>query len=96
MPGAHACLMGPTGPHPVSPAPKQRMPQTPPHTHMLLSPRLSLPECSGGFRELCLPIARELGVPPKNLFANRMNFQVDDRTGEQGWCGVERDEGRSA
>jgi hypothetical protein len=49
---------------------------------------------SGGFRELCLPIARELGVPPKNLFANRMNFQVDDETGEgvgdaggwAGWC----------
>ena len=40
---------------------------------------------SGGFRELCLPIARELGVPPKNLFANRMNFQVDDETGEGGW-----------
>ncbi|PSC74868.1 glycerol-3-phosphate dehydrogenase [Micractinium conductrix] len=36
---------------------------------------------SGGFRELCLPICRELGVPPKNLFANRMNWQVDDDTG---------------
>lgn len=36
---------------------------------------------SGGFRELCLPIARELGVPLKNLFANRMNWQVDDDTG---------------
>ncbi|KAI3425907.1 hypothetical protein D9Q98_007879 [Chlorella vulgaris] len=37
---------------------------------------------SGGFRELCLPIVRALGVPPKNLFANRMNFQVDEETGE--------------
>lgn len=36
---------------------------------------------SGGFRELCLPIVRALGVPPKNLFANRMNWQVDDDTG---------------
>lgn len=36
---------------------------------------------SGGFRELCLPICRELGVPPKCLFANRMNWQVDDDTG---------------
>jgi FMN phosphatase YigB (HAD superfamily) len=31
---------------------------------------------SGGFRELTLPIARELGVPFENVFANRMN-----------WCG---------
>lgn len=36
---------------------------------------------SGGFRELCLPIARALGVPPAHLFANRMNWQVDDETG---------------
>lgn len=39
------------------------------------------PACSGGFRELCLPICRALGVSPKNLFANRMNWQVDDDTG---------------
>ena len=31
---------------------------------------------SGGFRELTMPIARELGVPPENVFANRMNWQV--------------------
>jgi glycerol-3-phosphate dehydrogenase (NAD+) len=36
---------------------------------------------SGGFRELSLPIARALGVPPKNLFANRMNWQFNDDTG---------------
>ena len=36
-----------------------------------------------GFRELCLPIARVLGVPSTQLFANRMNWQVDDDTGEQ-------------
>ena len=36
---------------------------------------------SGGFRELSLPIARALGVPPKNLFANRMNWQFNDETG---------------
>ena len=29
---------------------------------------------SGGFRELTLPIARELGVPCENVFANRMNW----------------------
>jgi glycerol-3-phosphate dehydrogenase (NAD+) len=37
---------------------------------------------SGGFRELSLPIARALGIPPKNLFANRMNWQFNDDTGE--------------
>lgn len=31
---------------------------------------------SGGFRELTLPIARELGVHADNVFANRMNWQV--------------------
>lgn len=36
---------------------------------------------SGGFRELSLPIARALGVPPKNLFANRMNWQWNDDSG---------------
>lgn len=33
---------------------------------------------SGGFREMTLPIARELGVPATNVFANRMNWQVRD------------------
>lgn len=48
---------------------------------------IARPPCSGGFRELCLPIARELGVPLSNLFANRMNFQVDDETGAvTGWA----------
>ena len=37
---------------------------------------------SGGFRELSLPIARALDVPPKNLFANRMNWQWNDETGQ--------------
>ena len=35
---------------------------------------------SGGFRELTLPIARELGVPAENVFANRMNWQVPGGT----------------
>eukprot|EP00775_Hariotina_reticulata_P002377 gene2377-2682_t len=37
---------------------------------------------SGGFREMTLPIARYLGVPKENVFANRMNWQWDDDTGE--------------
>ncbi|GAB4821168.1 hypothetical protein N2152v2_008214 [Parachlorella kessleri] len=36
---------------------------------------------SGGFRELCLPIAKALGVPYKNVWANRMQWQIDDDTG---------------
>lgn len=36
---------------------------------------------SGGFRELCLPIAKALGVPAKHVYANRMNWQVDDESG---------------
>ncbi|GLI64296.1 hypothetical protein VaNZ11_007519 [Volvox africanus] len=37
---------------------------------------------SGGFRELTLPIASYLGIPKSNVFANRMNWQWDDETGE--------------
>ncbi|GFH06444.1 phosphoserine phosphatase, chloroplastic, partial [Haematococcus lacustris] len=37
---------------------------------------------SGGFRELTLPIAQHLGIPKHNVFANRMNWQWDDETGE--------------
>ncbi|EFJ50802.1 hypothetical protein VOLCADRAFT_88690, partial [Volvox carteri f. nagariensis] len=37
---------------------------------------------SGGFRELTLPIAAYLGIPKSNVFANRMNWQWDDETGE--------------
>ena len=33
-------------------------------------------------RELMLPIARYLGVPNARVFANRMNWQWDDETGE--------------
>jgi hypothetical protein len=33
-------------------------------------------------RELTLPIAKYLGVPKENVFANRMNWQWDDETGE--------------
>lgn len=36
---------------------------------------------SGGFRELSLPIAAALDIPPKNLFANRMNWQMNEDTG---------------
>lgn len=37
---------------------------------------------SGGFRELTLPIAKHLGIPKEFVFANRMNWQWDDETGE--------------
>ncbi|PNG99890.1 Phosphoserine phosphatase, chloroplastic, partial [Tetrabaena socialis] len=37
---------------------------------------------SGGFRELILPLAAYLGIPKENVFANRMNWQWDDETGE--------------
>lgn len=37
---------------------------------------------SGGFRELTLPLAKYLGVPKEHVFANRMNWQWDDETGE--------------
>ncbi|KAG2492528.1 hypothetical protein HYH03_009193 [Edaphochlamys debaryana] len=37
---------------------------------------------SGGFRELTLPIAAYLGIPKDHVFANRMNWQWDDETGE--------------
>ncbi|GFR51762.1 hypothetical protein Agub_g14217 [Astrephomene gubernaculifera] len=37
---------------------------------------------SGGFRELTLPIASYLGIPKSNVFANRMNWQWDDESGE--------------
>ncbi|KAI8466342.1 MAG: NAD-dependent glycerol-3-phosphate dehydrogenase N-terminus-domain-containing protein [Monoraphidium minutum] len=37
---------------------------------------------SGGFREMTLPIARYLGIPAANVYANRMNWQWDDETGE--------------
>ena len=36
---------------------------------------------SGGFREMCLPVARILGIEPSNVFANRMLFTADDATG---------------
>lgn len=34
-------------------------------------------------REMTLPIARYLGVPKDHVFANRMNWQWDDDTGER-------------
>eukprot|EP00798_Chlamydomonas_sp_ICE-L_P002757 gene2757-12628_t len=37
---------------------------------------------SGGFREILLPIAKDCGIPYENIFANRMNWQWDDQTGE--------------
>lgn len=37
---------------------------------------------SGGFREMTLPIAKYLGIPPENVIANRMLWQWDDETGE--------------
>uniref|UniRef100_A0A515EIS9 Glycerol-3-phosphate dehydrogenase [NAD(+)] n=1 Tax=Dunaliella salina TaxID=3046 RepID=A0A515EIS9_DUNSA len=37
---------------------------------------------SGGFREDIMPIAKYLGVPRENVFANRMNWQWDDETGQ--------------
>ncbi|GAX75615.1 hypothetical protein CEUSTIGMA_g3059.t1 [Chlamydomonas eustigma] len=35
---------------------------------------------SGGFRELTLPIAEQLGIPRQQVFANRMLWQWDDET----------------
>lgn len=32
-------------------------------------------------REMIMPVARYLGIPPENVFANRMFFQSDDETG---------------
>ncbi|KAG1665202.1 hypothetical protein FOA52_002603 [Chlamydomonas sp. UWO 241] len=37
---------------------------------------------SGGFREILLPIAAYLDIPPENVFANRMLWQWDDETME--------------
>ncbi|KAG2496545.1 hypothetical protein HYH03_005368 [Edaphochlamys debaryana] len=37
---------------------------------------------SGGFREILIPIASYLGIPMSRVFANRMNWQWDDETGE--------------
>eukprot|EP00798_Chlamydomonas_sp_ICE-L_P013167 gene13167-30652_t len=37
---------------------------------------------TAGFREILLPIAKYLGIPYGNVFANRMNWQWDDETGE--------------
>ena len=31
---------------------------------------------NGAHRELILPFANELGIPPSNVFANRINWQV--------------------
>lgn len=36
---------------------------------------------SGGFREMALPVAKALGLPPENVYANRMHFSVCDETG---------------
>ena len=33
---------------------------------------------SGGFRELILPVADELGIPRENIFANRFVYQADE------------------
>ncbi len=32
-------------------------------------------------REMTLPIAKELNIPGENVFANRINWQVDESTG---------------
>lgn len=37
---------------------------------------------TGGFREVCLPIAEHLGIPKDKVFANRMLWQWDDDTME--------------
>ena len=36
---------------------------------------------SGGFREMVLPVAAELGIPYSRVYANRMLFTADDSTG---------------
>lgn len=39
---------------------------------------------SGGFRELCMPVAKYLGISPSNVIANRMYFTYgDDDDGER-------------
>eukprot|EP00121_Abeoforma_whisleri_P011182 Awhi_evm1s10320 len=40
---------------------------------------------SGGFRELILPLAEALDVPPANIFANRFVYMSDDETGPDGF-----------
>ncbi|KAA8492338.1 Glycerol-3-phosphate dehydrogenase NAD(+) [Porphyridium purpureum] len=37
---------------------------------------------SGGFRELILPVAKALGVPKSNIFANRFVYMADDNAEE--------------
>uniref|UniRef100_C5H3W0 Glycerol-3-phosphate dehydrogenase [NAD(+)] n=1 Tax=Dunaliella viridis TaxID=140095 RepID=C5H3W0_9CHLO len=34
---------------------------------------------TGGFREVVLPIAEHLGIPAKNVFANSMSWELDDK-----------------
>ena len=43
---------------------------------------------SGGLRELQLPLARALGVPPSNLYANRLTWTLADGDGEGGAPGA--------
>lgn len=45
------------------------------------SQRSSSQRSQGRCRELILPLARLLGVPTRNVMANRMQWQVDDDTG---------------
>lgn len=41
---------------------------------------------SGGFRELIRPLAKLLGLPMANVYANRMNWQFDDDSGTPVKC----------
>ena len=48
---------------------------------------------SGGFREMALPVAKALGLPPENVYANRMHFSVCDETGlPRNFAGFDRTE----
>ncbi len=42
---------------------------------LLLSRKTSVYLVSGGFRSLIEPLAEYLGIPKKNIFANRLLFQ---------------------
>ena len=53
---------------------------------------------SGGFREMALPVARELDIPSSNLYANRMFFTLldDDPPNKDGDSGTETETDKSS
>lgn len=71
-------VAAPGHPHPLPHC--RRSPICPPARRPAVLPHCFPPGSS--VRELTLPIAKYLGVPKENVFANRMNWQWDDETGE--------------